>query len=183
LFALGLLFGSSSSSLADFGDILIELSAPRDATTGFGVSMAASEDMAVIGSGSIFDFSRFANAVHVFDVDRGDLVATLVPEGPMLPGFGSSMGIHGGKVIVGTVEPDFGVAYVFDAVTGNSCFSSNRGIERQGNILEAPWPFTAIWRSLELRMMRKRAIALAPLMSLISPQVSSSGSSSCDQTS
>ncbi len=89
----------------------------------FGISVAISQTIAVVGSARNSNSDDNSGAVYLLDVTTRDQVGKFTTD-TILDGFGGSVGISGNTVIVGASDDDemgndSGAAYLFDAVTGN----------------------------------------------------------------
>ncbi len=130
--------GSSSGSAylfdATTGQELFKLTA-HDGVNGdsFGVSVAISGTIAVVGAGSVDDNGAQSGAVYLFDVNTGKFLAKVFPSDPAANDFyGSTVSISGIHVIVGAAQhddlaTDAGAAYLFDASGDPPCPSDING--------------------------------------------------------
>ena len=109
---------------AGWGDLKLQ---PADGAVGdaFGEAVAVNGDWVVIGApGHEGPGGENSGAVYVFDGATGLQLMKLVPsDGAAHDRFGSSVALHGTKVVVGaprsdTLAGDAGAAYVFDLTTG-----------------------------------------------------------------
>ena len=107
------------------GTLLATLTNPTPAESDwFGMSVAIRGKRAVVGAPWDDVGALDAGQAYVFDVETGDLMATLAnPTPERRDWFGSSVSAGGNKVIVGaprddTAAENSGQAYVFDAKTG-----------------------------------------------------------------
>lgn len=99
---------------------------PSDGTSFdyFGSSLAMGGGLAVVGSRLDDESGRGTGAAYVFDVSSGaELAKLLANDAALADGFGVSVAIDEGVVLVGAYEDDdlvgnSGSAYLFDAVTG-----------------------------------------------------------------
>lgn len=123
-----------SGARAEFGQLVSTLEPPRNAASGFGVSVAVSGTTAVVGSGdNRSQMPGFNDEVYVFDVDSGQLLTRLIAEDDIIPaGFGMSVDIDGSMAIVGTRDADLGAAYVYDVATGDQV-SKLEPLDRQAD--------------------------------------------------
>jgi len=87
----------------------------------FGVSVAISENTAIVGSSSDDDNGFDSGSAYLFDATTGKQIAKLLAaDGRSLDHFGQSVAISGTNAIVGAPDNDntTGSAYLFDTITG-----------------------------------------------------------------
>ncbi|MBL9117694.1 MAG: FG-GAP repeat protein [Verrucomicrobiaceae bacterium] len=94
-----------------------------DAESGdqFGISVALSGNLAVVGAYFEDSLGAQAGAAYVFDVSTGKQLFKLTGSDSVAGDlFGRSTAVHGDRVLVGTTNPNNqrGAVYVFDATTG-----------------------------------------------------------------
>lgn len=115
------------------GDLIRTFNDPTPITgNGFGLSVAISGNAIVIGSPSGgIDGSGDVGQAHLFDAVSGDLLHTFDDPTPSDgDGFGVSVAINGGRVLIGALGDDtngsnIGQAHLFDAATGNLLHTFN----------------------------------------------------------
>jgi hypothetical protein len=102
----------------------VDPNAPPSFGFGFGVSVATSGNLALIGDSGDDVAGNDAGAAYLFDISTGQLLRTFYP-GSFTAGynFGSSVAINGNKIVVGAPGANggffgTGAVYVFDATTG-----------------------------------------------------------------
>lgn len=117
-------------SLLAVGDLLQSWYDPSDGPqlyTRFGESVAADGDLLVVGApetdtAQIVGLDGGEGAAYVYSLETGDLLTKLVnPHPERYQFFGESVDISGNTVVVGAPHygaPEIGIAYVFDATTG-----------------------------------------------------------------
>jgi len=125
--------GSNSGSAYVFdittGQQLFKL-LPSDGAAGdfFGISVAASGNIAVIGADSDDDNGDRSGSAYVFDITTGQQLFKLLPSDGVAVGFfGSSVAIDGNTAVIGAKfdtdnGSNSGSAYVFDVSTGQQLF-------------------------------------------------------------
>ena len=108
------------------GSLLRTLNNPTPAETdSFGISVAMSGNLVVVGANWDDTGATNAGAAYVFDAMTGSLLRTLNNPTPAASdNFGRSVAVSGGLVVVGAYLDDTGAAnagaaYVFDAATGS----------------------------------------------------------------
>ena len=90
---------------------------------GFGYSVAIENDLVAVGSFHYNGPNALTGAVYLFDISTGAQVAKLLPPaGAMGSGFGSSVSIYNGFVLIGAGSSNdngaaSGSAYLYDAYT------------------------------------------------------------------
>lgn len=124
LLFVGTLFAVRSASGAN-GDGVYKLTASDGVTDAeFGWSVGMSGETAIVGAWQDDDNGVRSGSVYVFDIATGNQLLKILPSDGNANGqFGVSVGINGGKVIVGargskTSVNASGAAYVFDIATG-----------------------------------------------------------------
>ena len=113
---------STAPAYADLGDQLAKL-LPDDGAQGdlFGVSVAISGAIAIVGATSDDDNGDASGSAYLFDTTTGRQIAKLLPnDGAAKDNFGRSVAISGATAIVGAPlhddnGTDSGSAYLFDA--------------------------------------------------------------------
>lgn len=110
------------------GNLLRELTNPAPALDQFGIAVAISGDLALVGAAEEIDNSTgLAGAVHVFNAATGEHLRTIAcpPTADGQKTFGSSLAIQGRAAVLGLsgYSPTInaiavGAVYVFDATTG-----------------------------------------------------------------
>ncbi len=99
-----------------------------DAGDHFGISVAVSGTIAVIGARSDDDNGDLSGSAYVFDVTTGQQLFKLLPDdGDADDLFGASVAVSGTFAIIGAAEDEdnggaSGSAYVFDVTTGQQLF-------------------------------------------------------------
>ncbi|MCY2990027.1 MAG: hypothetical protein NTY19_19460 [Planctomycetota bacterium] len=111
---------------ATVGNLLGTIANPTPAINdNFGGSLAVSGNTAVVGARGDDTGATDAGAAYVFDATTLNLLHTLNNPTPVASdGFGGSVAVSGSTVVVGAMNADTGatnsgMAYVFDAATGN----------------------------------------------------------------
>ena len=105
--------------------LLPEVGAAGDA---FGCSVALNDTVVIVGAPRQNRGSSDSGAVHVFDVNTGKQLYTLVPDtSTRNDQFGASIAIDGTKVLVGAHKDkhngrNAGAAYLFDLISGKQIF-------------------------------------------------------------
>ncbi len=96
-----------------------------DAGDRFGVSIAVDGDMAVIGAHLDDEVGTYVGAAYLFDVATGEQMFKWVPPEAEHLGFGLSVALGEGYAVVGAPYSDSepGIAWVFDATTGQALYS------------------------------------------------------------
>ena len=116
---------STAPAYADLGDQLFKLLAKDGAMSdNFGLSVAISGDIAIVGARLDDDNGGNSGSAYLFDTTTGQQIAKLLPnDGATGDQFGRSVAISGATAIVGAVYDDdsggfSGSAYLFDTTTG-----------------------------------------------------------------
>ena len=123
LFAAAASILSSAPTYADLGDQLFKL-LPDDgaAEDDFGVSVAISGAIVIVGANYHDDNGSASGSAYLFDTTTGEQVAKLLADdGEWNDRFGISVAISGATAIVGAYLDggnDTGSAYLFDTTTG-----------------------------------------------------------------
>jgi len=90
----------------------------------FGLSLDIEGDVLAVGAPGASAAGRSAGAVYLFDLESGGLIRRiLAPEATAFDGFGATVRLQEGKLLVGAplhsgAGENAGAAYVFDAATG-----------------------------------------------------------------
>ena len=124
--------GSAYVFDAASGNLLHTLNNPTpDASDEFGYSVAISGNTIVVGAHGDNTNATCAGSAYVFDAASGDLLWTLNnPTPDAYDRFGWSVAVSGSTIVVGafwddTGMPQAGLAYVFDAVSGDLLWTLN----------------------------------------------------------
>ena len=119
------LVGGTTPAYADLGDQLFKLLANDGAAEdSFGVSVAISGTIAIVGAPRDDDNGDQSGSAYLFDTTTGEQIAKLLPnDGAAGDQFGWFVGISGTTLLVGTCCDDdngsgSGSAYLFDAAPG-----------------------------------------------------------------
>jgi len=94
----------------------------------FGISVAVSGNLAVIGAKFDDDNGTDSGSAYVFDISTGNQLFKLLPsDGAVFDEFGNSVAVSGNIAVIGAFldddnGTDSGSAYVFDISTGNQLF-------------------------------------------------------------
>jgi len=127
----GNVVGSGAAYVIDTttGQQLFKLTASDGAAEDrFGISVAVSGNLAIVGASEDDDNDFNSGSVYVFDVTTGtQLFKLLAPDGTSSDRFGETVAIDGNRAVVGAPsamgqESASGAAYMFDVSTGTFLF-------------------------------------------------------------
>ena len=134
--------GSGSAYVFDFttGQELAKLTA-SDGADGdrFGLSIAASGNLAVIGAYADDDNGNNSGSAYIFDVTTGQELAKLTPSDAAVSAyFGASVALSGNIAVIGAFGDGAngyatGSAYVFDVTTGQELFKLTASDGEEGD--------------------------------------------------
>jgi WD40 repeat protein len=116
---------NSGQQLRKFSDVNPP---PPGIGSSFGLSLALSDELTVIGEPNDDTKATHAGAAYLFNISTGQLVRTFFPPGPAATvdsdAFGGAVDIENNILVVGapgaaSATSNSGAAYVFDLTTGN----------------------------------------------------------------
>jgi WD40 repeat protein len=85
----------------------------------FGVAVDLEGDTLLVGAMGALESSLWRGAAYVYDADSGQLLQTLVPNGPDRGiNFGSAVAIYGDLALIGAARSGSGSAFLFNLRTG-----------------------------------------------------------------